>query len=249
MQPDRSIFAPGQGSTAITPSSRRPTCADHRPPPGSARRRTAAGRRAWPGRRTATSCSTSLSVDAPSDGRCRTSEKPVSLHKPRPTSARQGFNIAQAIDGKPNASQGWAVSPATGSTHWAVVRDARSRSASRRHKTDVQLDHIPGDKYLAGPVPPFGDAGQAAGQLGLPEDFWRSSKTGRRIAASPAGGADEVLPRQSTPSCASAKTPWPRPSSRCRSIPKLKELREQLTWSASRCRPTAGSCSSATTSK
>lgn len=36
--------------------------------------------------------------------------------------SQDNFTIAKAIDGNPNNSQGWAVSPATGNTHWAVLQ-------------------------------------------------------------------------------------------------------------------------------
>ena len=38
----------------------------------------------------------------------------------RPTFSQADSPIAKAIDGNPNRQQGWAMSPAIGSTHWAV---------------------------------------------------------------------------------------------------------------------------------
>ena len=44
----------------------------------------------------------------------------VALHKPQADFAQDNFAVAQAIDGDMNGGRGWAVSPRTRESHWAV---------------------------------------------------------------------------------------------------------------------------------
>ena len=46
--------------------------------------------------------------------------KPVALQNPQADFSQEGFNVNLAVDGNLDPNQGWAVSPATGVTHWAT---------------------------------------------------------------------------------------------------------------------------------
>jgi len=46
--------------------------------------------------------------------------KPVTLQNPEADFTQASFDIKQTIDGQRQPNQGWAISPATGLTHWAT---------------------------------------------------------------------------------------------------------------------------------
>ncbi|MBA4187796.1 MAG: hypothetical protein C0467_07230 [Planctomycetaceae bacterium] len=55
---------------------------------------------------------------APKDGGA---PKPITFGKAQADFAQTTFDVKAAFDGSPNGGKGWAVSPETGITHWAVV--------------------------------------------------------------------------------------------------------------------------------
>ena len=85
--------------------------------------------------------------------------KPVKLEKALADFSQAGFEIAKAIDGvRNNPGNGWAVAPATGTTHWATFETAAARRRGRGHGADLQADALLPGGVDAGPVSHFGHA-------------------------------------------------------------------------------------------
>ena len=56
--------------------------------------------------------------------------KPVKLQNALADFSQANFDVAKAIDGNANdQGNGWAVSPATGMTHWATFETAQPSAA------------------------------------------------------------------------------------------------------------------------
>ncbi len=157
--------------------------------------------------------------------------KKVDFHRPQADFTQENFSIAQAIDGNVNAAQGWAVSPAMGVTHWAVLETKEPIGFEGGTRLTFKLTHqFRGNKVnfalgrfrisVAIAKPPF--------KLGLSEEL-------QTVLAVPAKerdkaqlalldkyyrGIDPEL-RKYQKAVADSKQPLPID-------PKLKELREQL---------------------
>ena len=99
--------------------------------------------------------------------------KPVKLQTPLASFTQAGFSIAAAIDGvRTNRGTGWAISPATGVTHWATFETAEPVGAAGGTVLTIKLDH----RY-AGGVYSLGHFRVSATRvarpigLGLPDDY------------------------------------------------------------------------------
>ncbi|GIW89193.1 MAG: vegetatible incompatibility protein HET-E-1 [Isosphaeraceae bacterium] len=98
--------------------------------------------------------------------------KPVKLVNPLADFSQTNLNISQAIDGEANnPGNGWAVHPATGTTHWATFETAEPVGHTGGTRLVIRLHHRYNDAWTIGRFrvsvtrlpKPLG--------LGLPEDF------------------------------------------------------------------------------
>ena len=99
--------------------------------------------------------------------------KPVKLQAPLASFEQAGLPIASAVDGdRTNQGMGWALSPATGVTHWATFETAAPVGAAGGTVLTIKLNH-----YFAGGVYSLGRFRISATRvakpvgLGLPEDY------------------------------------------------------------------------------
>ncbi|HWE38821.1 MAG TPA: DUF1553 domain-containing protein, partial [Isosphaeraceae bacterium] len=99
--------------------------------------------------------------------------KPVKLQSPRGSFQQAGFSVAATIDGdRTNQGSGWALSPATGVTHWATFETAAPVGTAGGTVLTFKLNH-----YYAGGVHSLGRFRLSATRvarpvgLGLPEDY------------------------------------------------------------------------------
>lgn len=98
--------------------------------------------------------------------------KPIKLVTPLADFSQQEFDISEAVDGNPNdLSNGWAVSPATGTVHWATFETAEPVGKAGGSLLTIKLHHKFAQMYTLGRfrlsvtrlAKPLG--------LGLPDDF------------------------------------------------------------------------------
>ena len=99
--------------------------------------------------------------------------KPVKLQAPLASFEQAGFSIAATINGdRTNQGSGWALSPATGVTHWATFETAAPLGTPGGTVLTIKLNH-----YYAGGVYSVGRFRLSATRvakpvgLGLPEDY------------------------------------------------------------------------------
>jgi WD40 repeat protein len=99
--------------------------------------------------------------------------KPVKLQNPLASFTQAGFSIAAAIDGdRTNQGTGWALSPATGVTHWATFETAEPVGTAAGTVLSIRLNH-----YFSGNVYTLGrfrvSVTRVAKPIGLslPEDY------------------------------------------------------------------------------
>ncbi len=99
--------------------------------------------------------------------------KPVKLQTPLASFAQMGFSIAATIDGdRTNQGTGWALSPATGTTHWATFETAEPIGGAGGTVLTIKLAH-----YYTGGVYSLGHFRLSATRvakpigLGLPEEY------------------------------------------------------------------------------
>ncbi len=76
--------------------------------------------------------------------------KPVMLQNALADFSQASFEVKNAVDGSPNASKGWAVSPATGVTHWATFEVKEPVGAEGGTVLTIKLHHKFQPSYLAG---------------------------------------------------------------------------------------------------
>jgi hypothetical protein len=76
--------------------------------------------------------------------------KPVALQNPKADFMQQGFDIARTIDGRADRNTGWAVSPATGVTHWATYEAKEPFGKPGGTRVTVKLIHRFQNTYLPG---------------------------------------------------------------------------------------------------
>ena len=67
--------------------------------------------------------------------------KPVMLQNPLADFSQATFDVKNAVDGQPNPGKGWAVSPATGVTHWATFETKEAVGAAGGTVLTVTLHH------------------------------------------------------------------------------------------------------------
>jgi hypothetical protein len=153
--------------------------------------------------------------------------KKLQLHEAKADFSQQSYPIAKAIDGKPDVNQGWAVSPAIASTHWAVFECKEPVSFEGGTKLTFKLTHNFQTNYLLGRFrlsvslakPPF--------KLGLSEDLLAIVRTDPKNR----GPQQDVLTKyyrsiepellKREQAVAASKQPLPID-------PRLKELRDQV---------------------
>jgi WD40 repeat protein len=153
--------------------------------------------------------------------------KKLQLHEAKADFAQQNYPIAKAVDGKPDVNQGWAVSPAIASTHWAVFECKEPVSFEGGTKLTFKLTHNFQTNYLLGRFrlsvslakPPF--------KLGLSEDLLAIVRTDPKnrgpqqdiLTKYYRSVEPELLKREQA--VAASKQPLPID-------PRLKELRDQV---------------------
>ncbi len=140
---------------------------------------------------------------------------------------QKGFNAAQAIDGNPNDGQGWACSPALGSSHLMIVECKEAVGYEGGTKLSFTLRHTyQGDKYLLGRFR-ISVSLKAPAKLGVPDDILAIIKLRppsgaqlQEVLAKYFRGIDGEL-RKRQEALAAANQPLPVD-------PKLKELQDQV---------------------
>ncbi|MFO0958735.1 MAG: DUF1553 domain-containing protein [Isosphaeraceae bacterium] len=65
----------------------------------------------------------------------------INLINPVADFNQQGFEVKNAVDGSPNNGKGWAVSPATGSQHWATFELAENAGFAGGTVLTITLSH------------------------------------------------------------------------------------------------------------
>ncbi len=157
--------------------------------------------------------------------------KPVKLEKALADFSQNDFDVSKAIDGSANdQGNGWAVSPATGTTHWATFETAQPLGTPGGTVLTIKLHHKFQNTWTLGrfrlsitrSVKPVGPS--------LPEDFRailavapRCGPTPRRPPCSPTSGPSIRNCGARTPRSPPARRRYP-------SIPNFKELRGQLEY-------------------
>ncbi len=69
--------------------------------------------------------------------------KPVKLEKAIADFSQNDFDISKAIDGSANdQGNGWAISPATGTTHWATFETAQPFGAAGGTVLTIKMSHL-----------------------------------------------------------------------------------------------------------
>ena len=119
----------------------------------------------------------------------------VGLQKAQVDFVQKGFNAAQAIDGNPNDGQGWASSPAVGSSHLMVVECKEPVGYEGGTKLSFTLRHTyTGDKFLLGRFR-ISVSLKPPAKLGVPDDIAGHHQNSGGRAGQAAGSAGEILPR------------------------------------------------------
>ena len=67
--------------------------------------------------------------------------KPLPLDQAIADFSQQGFPIGKVIDGQPNDSQGWAVSPLVAQTHWAALKLKTPITLQTKESLIVRMTH------------------------------------------------------------------------------------------------------------
>jgi hypothetical protein len=170
---------------------------------------------------------TSFDVSAVSVADAKQTKK-VEFVRPQADFAQENFSIAKTIDGNPNGTQGWAVSPAQGSSHWAVFETKEPIGFEGGTKLVFKLDQrFTQPKYLLGRFR-LSVAVVKPVKLGLSEDLQaaiavpakqRAAKQQELLAKYYRGVDAELRKRQQA--VAESKKPLPID-------PHLKELQEKL---------------------
>ena len=154
--------------------------------------------------------------------------QPVVLEKPQTDFAQGGFNIAQLIDGKLDANNGWAISPYPGTTHWTTFELKEPLNLPGGASLTVQIEHKYNKSYMPGRFRLSVAKLAKPIDLGLPEDYRAILATVPEIRT-PA--QNEVLMayirrgdegyKQRVAALSSARAPLPED-------PQLKSLQNQI---------------------
>ena len=99
--------------------------------------------------------------------------KPVKLQKPLASFSQAGLPVTAAIDGdRTNQGMGWAISPATGVTHWATFETAAPVGSAGGTILTIKLNHaFPGGMHTLGRFRLSVTRVAKPVGLGLPEDY------------------------------------------------------------------------------
>ena len=97
--------------------------------------------------------------------------KPVPLVVPLADFSQATFEIAKAIDGRPEKTKGWAVSPAYGVTHWATFETKEPIGAAGGTALSFALHHQFGKGFMPGHFRISVTTLPKPVGLGLPENY------------------------------------------------------------------------------
>lgn len=154
--------------------------------------------------------------------------KPVALQTPLSDFAQAGFEVAKAVDGNLDPNQGWALSPATGVTHWATFETKEAVGAAGGTLLTFKLHQNFNNVFTLGRFRISITRVPRPVALGLPEDF-RSilavapeirTDAQRNTLVTYFRAIDPEL-RKRVDAVNASKAPLP-------TDPRLKELRDQL---------------------
>jgi WD40 repeat protein/mono/diheme cytochrome c family protein len=157
--------------------------------------------------------------------------KPVKLEKALADFNQDGLAITQAIDGSSNdPGNGWAVSPATGVSHWATFETAQPVGVAGGTVLTFAMHHRFSEAWTLGRFRLSATRGAKPVGLSLPEDFRAilaiapevRSEAQKNLLLSYFHTIDSDY-RSKYAALAESKAPLPVD-------PKLKELRDQLEY-------------------
>jgi WD40 repeat protein len=97
--------------------------------------------------------------------------KPVALQNALADFTQANFDVKSAIDGRRDAQKGWAVSPATGVTHWATFETKEAVGASGGTVLTFTLHHRFGKGFMPGRFRISVTKIARPVGLGLPEEY------------------------------------------------------------------------------
>jgi len=98
--------------------------------------------------------------------------KPVKLEKALADFSQDTFDVSEAIDGNAEeATNGWAVSPATGTVHWATFETAQPVGGPGGTMLTFQMHHKYADAWTLGRFRLSATRGAKPVGLSLPEDL------------------------------------------------------------------------------
>ncbi|MFO0950326.1 MAG: DUF1549 domain-containing protein [Isosphaeraceae bacterium] len=97
--------------------------------------------------------------------------KPVVLQNPQADFVQNGFNLKDAIDAELGGAKGWAVSPATGTTHWATFETKEPVGKPGGTVIQVELHHKFEVNFLPGRFRISVTRQPRPVQLGVAEEF------------------------------------------------------------------------------
>jgi WD40 repeat protein len=153
----------------------------------------------------------------------------VKFQRPQADFTQESFDIARVLDGNADANRGWAVSPATGSSHWAVFETREPVGFEGGTELTFKLSHnFRGESFFLGRFRLSVTTDQGPLPLGLSEDLLAAyevpvkerSEAQTKLLTNYYRGIDKEL-REKQTAVNTSKAPLPID-------PKLKMLREQL---------------------
>ena len=148
--------------------------------------------------------------------------KPVKLQNALASFSQAGLPVAAVIDGdRTNQGMGWALSPATGVTHWATFEAATPVGTPGGTVLAIKLNHFyAGGVHTLGRFRVSATRGAQPVGLGLAEDYRAVLAVAPEIRTD-AHRNTRCWPStaRSTPSTASISPPTTRAWPRCRSTP------------------------------
>ena len=158
--------------------------------------------------------------------------KPVKLEKALADFSQDDFDVAKAIDGSANdQGKGWAVSPATGTTHWATFETAQPIGGAGGTVLTFKMSHQFQNVWTLGrfrlSVDPGRQAGRPRACRRTSGPSWPSPPELRTEAQK---NALLAYFRAMDPELRAKYAAVMRARRRCRSIPKLQELRDQVEY-------------------
>jgi WD40 repeat protein len=155
--------------------------------------------------------------------------KPLVVTRGQADFTQENFSIANIISVNANPQTGWAVAPATGSTHWAVFDLKEPAGYEGGTQLSIKLNHMfRGGTYVLGRFRISVAIAKSPVPLGLPEDLQAAlsapaaerGKAGQQLLSKYYASVDGDL-RNAKTAIAESRRPLP-------TDPKLVQLREQL---------------------